>query len=1817
MSFPESRICQNGLSGIIEFYSIVLESFSSPFVLDFGSLPITDIPIRLLHASNAKCVVARAKQLTSLSGFHESEHLTDLILPDCQIYNLPDEVPRNLQHLEVQNNHLRALPVDLFQGGIRVLNASSNFLIDVPITFSLAPLRAVDISNNHIRSLLFFGSGMPKLQELNLSNNFIRQLPDGLGNCPELKTLNLSKNKVREFWLKQPAFQNIENIFFSSNQLSEVPAYMADFASLMCLDLRWNVEMRSPPIAVCNEGAAFVRMYLQRFRRGALTDEIGLQFMNFDYIPISTYELTNLKILDLSNNKFEDLPDELVRFNVLETLELSDNLFKMVPKSVKMITSLKTLGLARNLLMKLEYELLEKLIHLEKLCILENHGTLVSPSEFIYKWELGFIRFWNSALIDVQKCGILDMSFIRMPRFPTEFTDKHHSYSLNTMTQLNLSSTKLNNFDDFFIRLTELKHINLANNSIDNWPSGFDKLSKLRTLNMAQNFLTSLPICFLDFDMQSLDVSENYISYISPLYLCMHEGSAFFKTNKNPVENWPTLQYSGLAIEDDDLSLYFSSLRKSYSTFEFRYAQKLSSPSKIPLQDLRTSLTKLNISENCVSLDPLVANLVSLASIQTSKCRIVELPNMSTLVHLTYLDASCNNISSVPLNYLPCNSLIVLNLARNNITAMVADRNNQLSNMEYLNLSKNQLVSFPSELCLQRLKTLLMTNNRLKEIPASISKISTLECLSLARNEISNCHSQSLFNLKSLKRLNLSFNKILYFPMNLLENENLVELLLIQNRKICVKMPPQMIVSKGRERTFEFLRAFKTVENTNELQRELHHPVIFECIMSSQVKIKTLNLAKISLNTADLLFYSKVVAFHVTSICIDYTACECVPATLFEICKNLSSFSAIETSIEYFPCHAFFCENMKTLQFSSPKLLTPDVFSRSSSVSNSVSHLKQIWNAFTEGEFDISGQSWNRFPHEFDYNWHISSPAPNEEKFKNYFGFFANLMKLNVSNNFIFELPPQLFLITSVTMLDVSNNCISTLNDSINLLSLLVQLHIQDNQIKVLPFSVGMLSNLNVFSLDVEGFEFPLPEITRKKPVEIVRYLSFIAEAISSGVLSLANQKLALIPASLCASTPQLTSLDLQDNRLATLPNQLSKLFSLVNIDLSKNLFTKLSAVLYKLISLQVMNVDDNFLDYVDWKLFSSLQKLREVSFMNNPLEQYPDELRLENGGARGIATHLRCLHECHESSRIDFKLLGLRSFPTYLLDFVHTLKHLDIRGINLKVFPAMMAAFGRIEILMMDGCNITQMSPVLGTLHRLRFLSMSNNNLRALHASITKLPALQELLLNNNEIVSMACNSNSLEALTNLELSFNRLQSFDELLSLPNLKRLTTIRNPCGRVILNSLRKGILDDFSITDLDLSYCELSGVGPHLSKLQALSKLNFGNNSLQEVPESMYALTNLSKLYLNNNKISRLEAGFMSLSSLHSLYLAANQISYIHQDLGCLVGLKMLDLQENELEYAPSSIRQCTSLQILLLTQNCISALHSSVFEIPKMVALKADGNRLTSLPKSLVNMKHLKHLSVSQNILTSFPDQLTKLSCLRDLIAHTNMFQGIPADLAQLELQTLDMSCNALAGMTEMKVTTMAALNLARNKIGRLDENIGSMVQLITLNVSENEIEFLPASICNLMHLQILAAHHNKLKKLPADVSRLVSLKILILNDNRLESICEGLSCASNLRELNLHNNKLRQLPEDIEKLDNLTVLTLKNNMLSKSSLPAKLISFGEKFNSGTVKFQVHPGSRFADLHTRKSQFEMLTMNNSLKIEKYIEDLEKSSKIQW
>ena len=1797
----------------------MLESFSSPFVLDFKNLPITRIPIRLITASNAVCVVAREKDLSNdvLEGLNESQHLTDLILNDCQIRHFPEEVPRKLNHLDVQHNNLSSLPLDLFQGSIQVLNASHNFLMNIPITFSLAPLRAVDISNNRIRSLSFFGSGLPSLQELNLSNNFIRLLSDGIGNCPALKFLNLSQNKIVELWVKKPSFSFIITISLASNQLSTIPVYFADFACLIDLDLRLNPALLSPPAEICDRGVAVVRTYLQRFRKGSLTDAIGLQYMNFYYIPVSTFELTNLKILDLSNNKFKVLPNELSVFKVLETLVLDDNFFELVPNSVMMLTCLKVLSLARNLLIKFDYEALDVLVNLERLYILENHQTLLTPSRFIYKQELGVMRFWNRSLMDVEINRSFDMSFNRIPKMPVELTKSCHPYPLTSLTHLNLSNTTLNEFDDLFLTLTNLEHINLSNNAIEIWPLGFERLSKLITLNMTRNLLTSMPIFFLEFEMQYLDVSENLISYISPEFVRTHK-KLLFKTNKNPVENWPIKHESGHALEGDELSRYFASLRKSYATLEFCYTRQLSGPGNISFQDLQPSLTMLNISENSTSMDPLVGNLVNLIAIKASNCNILELPSVENLIHLTSLDVSCNNISSFPVHLLGCKSLISLNLARNNIPHIGVElRANQLSNLEYLNLSKNQLTTFPSELHLPRLRTLLMSNNRLKAVPFSITQILTLEYISLARNDISICLSKFFVSLTRLKKLDLSFNKIEEFPMNLLENTNLEELLLIQRRKISVKMPPQMIISKGRKKTFEFLQAYKIVGKSKVLQRQSYHPVIFESIMLSQLDIQSLNLENVSLRTADLLRYAKIVGHQIVAICIDQTACDCVPAMLFQMCQNLKSFSAMDTEIEFFPCHVFSCKNMEILQFSSPRLITPDIFTQSLGISDSVFHLKQIWNALTEGEFDVSGQSWNRFPHEFEYNWHLSLPASHEVKFSDYFGLFANLMRLNVSNNFIFDLPDSLSLITSLTMLDISNNCVSALNDCFKLLTLMVQLHIHENPIKCLPFSFGALVHLNVLTLDAEEFDFPVPEITRKCPVDVVRYISFIGRAMGSGSLSLEHQHLTVLPASIFANTIHLTSLNLHDNSLASLPHQLSKLFSLLEIDLSQNLFAKVPHVLFQLVSLESINLDNNCLNYVAWQLYSSLQKLRDISFLNNPLEQFPEELRLENGGARGIATHLRCLHDSHGSSQMTFASLGLKSFPTYLLDFSQSLKYLDVQGTSLRIFPSIIAAFARLETLIMDNCKLSQLNPVLGTFHNLRVLSLSHNNLKALHSAIAKLPALQELFMNYNEIVMMGANANSLQSLCILELSFNKLSSFDDLLSLPRLQRLTIINNPSGRAILNSVRKGNFDDFSITDLDVSYCELSGIGPHLSKLQALSKLNFGNNNLHEIPESISSLTKLTKLYLNNNKITRLEGWFMNLSSIQSLYLAGNQIVYVHQDLGRLVGLKILDLQENEMEYVPGSIRQCTCLEILLLTQNCISGLHSSIFEIPMMLALKADSNRLTSLPKTLVFMQHLKVLSVSLNNLTSFPSDLTILTCLRHLIAHSNMFKGIPLDLAQLDLHTLDMSSNALEGMTEMKVTTMSDLNFARNKIQRLDENIGCMVQLITLNISENEIEFLPPSIFDLVHLQIFIAHHNKLKQVPSDSSRLVSLKVLVLNDNRLEIICEGLSCARGLREINLHNNKLTALPDDFEKLDELRVLTLKNNLLNKASLSAKLIDFGDKFNAGSVKFEIHPGSRFAELHSRKVQFEMQMLSNSLKIEKYIEDLAKSSKIRW
>lgn len=95
-------------------------------------------------------------------------------------------------------------------------------------------------------------------------------------------------------------------------------------------------------------------------------------------IPQELFKYTNLKGLDLSNNKLDSLPNNFI-FKQLETLNLTNNKFSVFPPVICKNTSLRHLKIGKNYLTEIP-ECIGELIFLEKLDVWFNIITVLPES---------------------------------------------------------------------------------------------------------------------------------------------------------------------------------------------------------------------------------------------------------------------------------------------------------------------------------------------------------------------------------------------------------------------------------------------------------------------------------------------------------------------------------------------------------------------------------------------------------------------------------------------------------------------------------------------------------------------------------------------------------------------------------------------------------------------------------------------------------------------------------------------------------------------------------------------------------------------------------------------------------------------------------------------------------------------------------------------------------------------------------------------------------------------------------------------------------------------------------------------------------------------------------------------------------------------------------------------------------------------------------------------------------------------------------------------------------------------------------------------
>ena len=254
------------------------------------------------------------------------------------------------------------------------------------------------------------------------------------------------------------------------------------------------------------------------------------------YLPSDIGRLTNLTILNLSGNNFNNIPAELVKLTNLTVLDLSENNLIDVPSVACELTSLWDLNLSSNKLTRIPFEI-------------GNHTGLCQLS--LYSNKLTELPVSIGNLVNLQK---LNISYNYLTRIPCEIGN------LTRLCELRMRRNKLTELPASISNLTNLKLLILMSNNIKEVPFEVGNLINLLELDLSCNNLVFLPINIVNIsNLTELELSQNQLQEI-PSQLTRLSKLKVLRLSYNKLKDLPEelCRLDSLRI----LELSFNQLRK-------------------------------------------------------------------------------------------------------------------------------------------------------------------------------------------------------------------------------------------------------------------------------------------------------------------------------------------------------------------------------------------------------------------------------------------------------------------------------------------------------------------------------------------------------------------------------------------------------------------------------------------------------------------------------------------------------------------------------------------------------------------------------------------------------------------------------------------------------------------------------------------------------------------------------------------------------------------------------------------------------------------------------------------------------------------------------------------------------------------------------------------------------------------------------------------------------------------------------------------------------------------------------------------------------
>ncbi|CAH1112054.1 unnamed protein product [Psylliodes chrysocephalus] len=149
----------------------------------------------------------------------------------------------------------------------------------------------------------------------------------------------------------------------------------------------------------------------------------------------------SLRTLDISDNKFVVLPNEISRFMQLRHLNLSKNRLAKIPDCIGALTKLETFNVGQNNLTSLP-RTISNLIHLKQVNLSSNH-----------------IKDFPLMFCGLKHLDVLDLSKNEITTIPSEVSGLH-------VTELNLNQNQISHISGQIAECPRLKTLRLEENCL-------------------------------------------------------------------------------------------------------------------------------------------------------------------------------------------------------------------------------------------------------------------------------------------------------------------------------------------------------------------------------------------------------------------------------------------------------------------------------------------------------------------------------------------------------------------------------------------------------------------------------------------------------------------------------------------------------------------------------------------------------------------------------------------------------------------------------------------------------------------------------------------------------------------------------------------------------------------------------------------------------------------------------------------------------------------------------------------------------------------------------------------------------------------------------------------------------------------------------------------------------------------------------------------------------------------------------------------------------------------------------------------------------